>query len=345
MTGPTTPSPSERPAAALGRGGRMSRRRKLGAVPRPLRGEDLELVSCKLGVTAARLTAWRDEFLAAGERDDRPQRRPGPAGGHTDDELAAAIRRALADGPFRGEGYRKLCARPRLEGIRTSKRRVLRGLAGVRARTGGQRLRRAARPHAQGESVVSPVLRDRRGAVPSAARLPAVPPRNLDRRAPRPPHPGSGPRRPARGPGDPGVGVNMVVSNPWTDKTPVAVAPAGSVALGGCGRVAGPLGPGQAARPRTRWSAPERRSRIERRPVCCDHRHATVPELPERACGVPLGSYLRSDSRRQPLPAAGEWRRARSGPSRASSLRARSRRRAPEAPECHLPPSNETASR
>ena len=34
---------------------------------RLLRGEDLELVSRSLGVTAATLTAWRDAFLAAGE--------------------------------------------------------------------------------------------------------------------------------------------------------------------------------------------------------------------------------------------------------------------------------------
>lgn len=34
---------------------------------RLLRGADLELVSRSLGVTAARLTAWRDAFLAAGE--------------------------------------------------------------------------------------------------------------------------------------------------------------------------------------------------------------------------------------------------------------------------------------
>src|SRR5437764_10984604 len=50
-----------------GRGGRMSRQRKRDAVLRLLRGEDLELVSRSLGVTAATLTAWRDAFLAAGE--------------------------------------------------------------------------------------------------------------------------------------------------------------------------------------------------------------------------------------------------------------------------------------
>ena len=46
---------------------RMSARRKQGAVLRLLRGEDLELLSRELGVTAAELTAWRDAFLAAGE--------------------------------------------------------------------------------------------------------------------------------------------------------------------------------------------------------------------------------------------------------------------------------------
>jgi hypothetical protein len=45
----------------------MSARRKQSAVLRLLRGEDLELTSRELGVTAAELSAWRDAFLAAGE--------------------------------------------------------------------------------------------------------------------------------------------------------------------------------------------------------------------------------------------------------------------------------------
>ena len=65
------PSAAERPqesgAAALGRGGRMSRQRKTTAVLRLLRGEDLETVSRELGVTAATLTNWHDAFLASGE--------------------------------------------------------------------------------------------------------------------------------------------------------------------------------------------------------------------------------------------------------------------------------------
>jgi hypothetical protein len=46
---------------------RMSAKRKQSVVLRWLRGEDLELLSRELGVTAAELTAWRDAFLAAGE--------------------------------------------------------------------------------------------------------------------------------------------------------------------------------------------------------------------------------------------------------------------------------------
>ena len=46
---------------------RMSAKRRQSAVLRLLRGEDLELVSRELGVTAAELSAWRDAFLAAGE--------------------------------------------------------------------------------------------------------------------------------------------------------------------------------------------------------------------------------------------------------------------------------------
>src|SRR5215212_5816514 len=69
--GTERPGAAERPresgAAAPGRGGRMSRRRKTAAVLRLLRGEDLETVSRSLGVTAATLSGWRDGFLAAGE--------------------------------------------------------------------------------------------------------------------------------------------------------------------------------------------------------------------------------------------------------------------------------------
>jgi transposase InsO family protein len=70
----------------------------------------------------ARATVYRHR------RHDAPaaRRRPGPVGPMPDDDLVAAIRDLLAESPFHGEGYRKIWARLRFAGIRTSKRRVLR---------------------------------------------------------------------------------------------------------------------------------------------------------------------------------------------------------------------------
>jgi putative transposase len=53
-------------------------------------------------------------------------RRPGPPGPIPDADLLAEIRAVLAASPFHGEGHRKVWARLRFAGIRTSKRRVLR---------------------------------------------------------------------------------------------------------------------------------------------------------------------------------------------------------------------------
>jgi transposase InsO family protein len=53
-------------------------------------------------------------------------RRYGPSGLMPDDELAAAIRAVLMTSAFHGEGYRKVWARLRFAGLRTSRRRVLR---------------------------------------------------------------------------------------------------------------------------------------------------------------------------------------------------------------------------
>ena len=54
-------------AAGRGRGGRFSVGRKRAVVLRLLRGEDLESVSRELGITAARASQWREQFLAAGQ--------------------------------------------------------------------------------------------------------------------------------------------------------------------------------------------------------------------------------------------------------------------------------------
>ena len=55
-----------------------------------------------------------------------PPRRRGPLGAMSDDALTAAIRGVLAASPFHGEGHRKVWARLRHGGTRTSLRRVLR---------------------------------------------------------------------------------------------------------------------------------------------------------------------------------------------------------------------------
>ncbi len=80
----------------------------------------IERVAPLWGVSRA--TVYRHRRPDGGEH-----RRPGPRGAMTDDALAEEIRRLLRDSPFHGEGHRKLWARLRFEGIRTSRRRVLCG--------------------------------------------------------------------------------------------------------------------------------------------------------------------------------------------------------------------------
>jgi len=52
----------------IGKGSqRFSARRKVEVVLRLLRGESLELLSRELGITAARLSNWREQFLQSGQ--------------------------------------------------------------------------------------------------------------------------------------------------------------------------------------------------------------------------------------------------------------------------------------
>lgn len=46
--------------------GRFASRKKVEAVLRVLCGDDLDLVSCELGLAAAWLSEWPDQFLASG---------------------------------------------------------------------------------------------------------------------------------------------------------------------------------------------------------------------------------------------------------------------------------------
>jgi putative transposase len=80
----------------------------------------LERVTRLWGVARATIYRHRPRAEAA------QHRKPGPLGAMADQDLAGAIRQLLADSPFHGEGYRKLWARLRFAGVRTSRRRVLR---------------------------------------------------------------------------------------------------------------------------------------------------------------------------------------------------------------------------
>jgi transposase-like protein len=62
--------------------GRFSSRKKLDVVLRVLRGDDLDLVSREVGITAAKVSAWRDQFVASGQAGLKSR----AADGH-DDEL------------------------------------------------------------------------------------------------------------------------------------------------------------------------------------------------------------------------------------------------------------------
>lgn len=70
-------------------------------------------------------STWYAQQAAARPERPPPGRR-GPKGGHSDATLLAAIQADLTASPFVGEGHRKVWARLRFGGLRTSQRRVLR---------------------------------------------------------------------------------------------------------------------------------------------------------------------------------------------------------------------------
>ena len=78
--------------------------------------------------TCQALGVPRSTLYAVWARQERaaPGQKRGPKTAWTDAELTVQIQEILARSPFVGEGYRKVWARLRLAGIRTSKGRVLR---------------------------------------------------------------------------------------------------------------------------------------------------------------------------------------------------------------------------
>src|SRR5215210_8897215 len=132
----------DRPAAGQGRraddDGRASggEDRGLGDAP-PFGAQEVETMSRQVSPSTAqvygllRVTRLWGVSRATLYRHRRPtkvveRKRPGPLGAMADQELVVAIRQLLTDSPFHGEGHRKLWARLRFAGIRTSRRRVLR---------------------------------------------------------------------------------------------------------------------------------------------------------------------------------------------------------------------------
>jgi putative transposase len=75
---------------------------------------------CRVWGIARSTVYWQRHASSA------PGARRGPVGPWADDALVAHIQRILETSPFPGEGYRKVWARLRHGGIRTSPRRVLR---------------------------------------------------------------------------------------------------------------------------------------------------------------------------------------------------------------------------
>ena len=76
---------------------------------------------CRVWRTA-RATVYRHRVPAG----SAPSRRPGPVGPMPDAGLLERIRGVLSTSPFHGEGHRKVWARLRFSGLRTSRHRVLR---------------------------------------------------------------------------------------------------------------------------------------------------------------------------------------------------------------------------
>jgi putative transposase len=93
----------------------------MSQAPSPSTGQSYGLARvCRVWGMARSTLSWQRHASSA------PSARRGPVGPCPDDELVDHIRRILAASPFPGEGYRKVWARLRHGGIRTSPRRVLR---------------------------------------------------------------------------------------------------------------------------------------------------------------------------------------------------------------------------
>ncbi|MDZ7379467.1 MAG: IS3 family transposase [candidate division KSB1 bacterium] len=82
-----------------------------------------------VALVCAEWGVMRSSYYAAKVRREKPPEalgRRGPKNYLSDGELTERIREVLSQSPFVGEGHRKVWARFRVQGIRTSKGRCLR---------------------------------------------------------------------------------------------------------------------------------------------------------------------------------------------------------------------------
>ena len=159
-----------RPAAERDRKGRFSARRTRATVLRLLRGENLESVSRELGITAARASQWRDQFLAAGQaglksrapdaRDEEHQRLHAKVGEllMENELLYAKVDHLEAGGPL-------------------ARRRSTRCVAPSRSPPVGRTAYTGSAACGDGRGPASPCDGTRRGRAPHGAAGRSVPPR------------------------------------------------------------------------------------------------------------------------------------------------------------------------
>lgn len=115
------PAPGGRPPFCVEEAGHLSR----SASPSTGKRYGLQRVCRVFGL--ARSTAYYLKARQAVPPERRPSpKKRGPLGAGPDSDLIGHIRRVLAESPFTGEGYRKVWAKLRHQGIRTASERVRR---------------------------------------------------------------------------------------------------------------------------------------------------------------------------------------------------------------------------
>ena len=95
----------------------------------------------------ARATVYRHRAAAGAANTPRPPRRRGPQGACSDAALLVHIRAVIDASPFSGEGYRKVWARLRAQGVRAAPRRVRRVMKAANLLAPQRPVPRDAHPH------------------------------------------------------------------------------------------------------------------------------------------------------------------------------------------------------